>query len=76
MNTQLNENGKLTCRAGRGRGEGWSPIVVQTKLQYTSKEKRAAQIIDQLCPVFTNETKTHIGPKCFRALVLRLTELL
>jgi len=47
-----------------------------TEYRYTEIEKRAAQITDQLCPVFVAETGTHIGPKAFKAITLRLAELL
>jgi hypothetical protein len=70
---------KLICRAGRGRGEGWAPIVVAvqpSKYEYTPTEKRAAVIVDRLCPVFIDKTGAYIGPETFKALVIRLAELL
>ncbi len=45
-------------------------------LKYTAKEKRAAQIVDQLCPVIADETKSHVSPTLFKRLTVRLTELL
>ncbi len=45
-------------------------------LQYTAKEKLAASIVDQLCPIIADETKAHIRPSLFNKLTVRLTELL
>ncbi len=45
-------------------------------LHYTRKEKLAASIVDQLCPIIADETKAHIGPSLFNKLTVRLTELL
>jgi hypothetical protein len=42
---------------------------------YTPHEKECASIIDQLCPVFTEATGTHVGPDLFKCLTLRLAEL-
>ncbi len=46
------------------------------QLFYTHKEKRAAVIVDQLCPIITDETKAHVGPRLFKKLTVRVTELL
>lgn len=43
---------------------------------YTEKEKLAASIIDQLTPVWINETGSYIAPSTFKALTKRLAELL
>ncbi len=43
---------------------------------FTEKEKLAASIIDNLTPVWINETGAYIAPNTFKALTVRLTELL
>jgi len=55
----------------------YAPAYVRAgELQYTEKEKQAAVIMDQLCPVFIDKTDAHISPETFKALVLRLAEIL
>ncbi len=46
------------------------------KYSYSEKEKLAASIIDKLAPVWINETGAYIAPSTFKALTVRLTELL
>jgi hypothetical protein len=55
---------------------GLSRAITTRPFQYTETEKEAALIIDRLCPVFVHYTKAHIGPECFKALTIRLAELI
>jgi len=46
-----------------------------SELQYTEHEKRCAQIVDQLTAIIMGDTG-YVGPEKFKALTLRLAELL